>query len=115
MKKILITLLIITFFSIITIYMYFSKVTGNLEEAENAFESYIEAQGVNENNIKTKDINKNYKYGGYDITVTYKDEPSSYVYEYFYSAKTKEINLIVLDDGRSIEEGMKYPPIRSNK
>lgn len=115
MKKILITLLIFTFFSIITIYMYFSKVTGNLEEAENAFESYIEAQGVNENNIKTKDINKNYKYGGYDITVTYKDEPSSYVYEYFYSAKTKEINLIVLDDGRSIEEGVKYPPIRSNK
>lgn len=112
MKKILITLLILTFFSIIAIYMYFSKVAGNIEEAESAFENYIEAQGVNENDIKTKDVNKNYKFGGYDITVTYKDEPSSYVYEYFYNAKTKEINLIVLDDGRSIEKGMKYPPIR---
>ncbi|WP_447402796.1 DUF3139 domain-containing protein [Lysinibacillus sp. fkY74-1] len=112
MKKILITLLIFTFFSIITIYMYFSKVTGKIEEAESAFENYIEAQGVNEDNIKTKDMYKNYKFGGYDITVTYKDEPSSYVYEYFYNAKTKKINLIVLDDGRSIEEGMKYPPIK---
>lgn len=112
MKKILIISLIFTFFSIITIYMYFSKVTGKIEEAESAFENYIEAQGVNEDNIKTKDMYKNYKFGGYDITVTYKDEPSSYVYEYFYNAKTKKINLIVLDDGRSIEEGMKYPPIK---
>ncbi len=112
MKKILVILLIFTFFSIITIYMYFSKVPGKLEEAESAFENYIEAQGVSENNIKSKEFNKNYKFGGYDITVTYKDEPSSYVYEYFYNAKTKKINLIVLDDGRSINEDIKYPPIK---
>lgn len=112
MKKILAILFIFTFFSIITIYMYFSKLTGKLEEAESAFENYIEAQGVIENNIKSKEFNKNYKFGGYDITVTYKDEPSSYVYEYFYNAKTKKINLIVLDDGRSINEGIKYPPIK---
>lgn len=114
MKKILIISLVIVFFIIITIYIYFSKSVGNIKEAENAFENYIEAQGVNEKNIKTKDVNKNYKLGGYDITVTYKDEPSSYVYEYFYNAKTKKINLIVFDDGRSIKEGMKYPPIRPN-
>lgn len=114
MKKILLILLIFTLFFVVTLYTYFSKVTGSVEEAENAIENYIAAQGVDKSNIKTKEVNKNYKYGGYDITVTFKDEPSSYVYEYFYHAKTKEIDLIVFDDGRSIEEGMKYPPIRSN-
>lgn len=114
-KKIFLALLIITFITIGIIVYFISNITGDINDAESAFEVYLDAQGVNEKNIKTKEINKNYKLGGYDITVTYKDEPPSYVYDYFYSAKTKDISLIVFDDGRGIEEGMKYPPIDKNE
>jgi len=111
MKRKLLVILFITFFSILSLFTYFSKVTGNIEDAESAFENYIGTQGIDKNDIKTKKIYKDYKFGGYDIEVTYKSEPSSYVYRYFYHAKTKEITLNVFDDGRNIEEGMKYPPI----
>ena len=80
------------------------------EAAETKFVEYIHTQGTSDKNIETKEMRKDLKNGGYSITVTYKDDPGLR-YEYFYEPKDRVIKLIVFDEGKSIESGMKYPPL----
>lgn len=111
MRSIGIMSLIAAVSAFILVGVYINNIPGNIEEAEKAFEAYIMAQGVDQDNIATKTVMKDYKVGGYVFDVTLKDEPSTYRYNYFYDAELKTVNLIVFDDGRSIEDGMKYPPL----
>lgn len=114
MRSIGIMSLIAAVSAFILVGVYINNIPGNIEEAEKAFEAYIIAQGVNQDNIATKTVMKDYKVGGYDFDVTFKDEPATYRYNYFYDAELKIVHLIVFDDGRSIEDGMKYPPLTTD-
>ena len=59
--------------------------------AEKKFNEYIRAQGVDENNIASKEAFKNWKDGGYLIRVTYSDDPN-YLYYYKYKPSTHKRN-----------------------
>ncbi|MCT6923755.1 DUF3139 domain-containing protein [Metasolibacillus sp.] len=98
--------------AVIIVCIYIYNIPGSMEEAEKAFDEYLNVQGVNKENIATKEIKKDYKIGGYYFDVTYKDEPPNYRYNYFYQTSSKRIVLLVFDGNRGIDEGMKYPPIK---
>lgn len=52
--------------------------------AEKKYEDYSAKQGVVASDIKTKEVFKDYKQGGYFISVTYYSDPGhNYLYHYF--------------------------------
>lgn len=86
--------------------------------AEKTFNEYIKLQGINQKNIESKEVFKDYKQGGYIVRVVYKDD-LDYTYYYKYSVNRvenltnyKSIRLNVYDTRNSrVNSNMKYPPI----
>lgn len=64
--------------------------------AHREFKQYIIAQGISIGNIETKKVLKDYKIGGYNIMVTYKDDPE-FTYEYSY-VPSREMICIIFDE-----------------
>lgn len=78
--------------------------------AKGAVEEYMVKQKISKENVKTKDIMKDYKQGGYIINVELKDDPGI-IYEYTWS-KNRGVILIVYKDNSGMgDKGMKYPPL----
>ncbi|MEK4245347.1 MULTISPECIES: DUF3139 domain-containing protein [unclassified Psychrobacillus] len=105
--KIIISLVVLVGLAILAIVAIYP---GSQDDAEVKFAEYLNKQGVDDNKISSKKIIKDYKNGGYGFIVTFEDD-SAYSYEYFYNSNSKKIVLVVYDDGKSIDEGMKYEPI----
>ncbi|WP_053954680.1 DUF3139 domain-containing protein [Inediibacterium massiliense] len=86
--------------------------------AEKTLEKYMYFQGCSNAKIKSKQILKDYKIGGYTIEIIYKDDPG-YTYEYIYfpgeSSLKRSMNCIVFDrenvDVDVTNKKVKYPPI----
>ena len=89
------------------------------------FNDYIEEQGTNKENIKSLEIYKDYKLGGYKIIIYYDDNPGyQYIYNYFplihrkgESRKYNKMSLKITDMENSIEleppynDNIKYKPL----
>ena len=110
-KRLIIGLVIVVGLAVLTVFTFYP---GNQDVAEAEFTEYLKKQGVDSSKISSKEILKDYKIGGYVFKITYRDDPT-YRYEYFYDADLEQINLIVYEGGRGIEEGMKYPPVNDYK
>ena len=61
--------------------------------AHREFKQYIISQGTSLDNIESKKVLKDYKIGGYNISVTYKDDPG-FTYRYGYVPSRKMICII---------------------
>lgn len=58
--------------------------------AEKKYEQYAAQQGVSPDDIKSKDVFKDYKQGGYFISVRYYSDPDHrYIYHYFLIERLK--------------------------
>lgn len=77
--------------------------------SEKAVAEYMKEQGISEQNIKSKQVMKDYKQGGYFITVELKDDPGIN-YQYTWSKK-RGVVLLVFRENAGMDEGMKYPPL----
>ena len=86
--------------------------------AEKNLEEYMIIQGTSSAVIQSKEILKDYKIGGYTISIVYADEPD-YRYEYIYFPGEKELKdsmRCFVYDSENVEIGVtnktvKYPPI----
>ncbi|MGX7419344.1 DUF3139 domain-containing protein [Carnobacterium gallinarum] len=67
--------------------LFFLVVLVNKNKAEVSINSYMDQQGITENEILIKEFQKDWKLGGYNLLVSVKDEPDSY-YEYHYEKGT---------------------------
>lgn len=102
---------------IIGYMIYFYPVQKVL--AENSFSQYIALQGINEENILSKRVFKDYKQDGYCIDVVYKDDSNlRYNYKYYtgnnHESTFNMICAVYNDHNVSIEvsrENAKYPPL----
>ncbi len=87
------------------------------------FLAYIKLQGVKEDNIKNKEILKDYKQDGYYIDIVYKDDPD-WTYSYKFSIDElskcfsyKSINCNIYNEKNESFElsggrnAVKYPPL----
>ncbi|EBF5152304.1 DUF3139 domain-containing protein [Listeria innocua] len=83
-------------------------------KANEAVDDYIAAQKVESNQIKTRDIQKDWTQGGYFITIVFKDDPDL-VYKYYYENKRKDpyhINLLIFKNGSGqLDNQVKHPPL----
>ncbi|OCA83999.1 hypothetical protein A8F94_14780 [Bacillus sp. FJAT-27225] len=71
---------------------------------------YMKKQGISKENIKSKEVKKDYKQGGYYVNVELKDDPGV-IYEYIWYIDG-EILLIGYKNDSSLEdEELKHPPI----
>lgn len=62
--------------------------------AEKKYKEYAKQQGVSTTDIKSKDVYKDYKQGGYYITVKYHSDPAHiYDYQYYLIQRGKENTL----------------------
>lgn len=107
MKKIIIILVVLLLGSLI----YYFPIQKSL--ATNAFEDYIVSQGTSMENIKSKEIFKDYKQGGYFINVIYKDDPE-FMYEYTYLPNGKMFCIIYDETNISVDasnKNAKYPSL----
>src|SRR5690625_7866047 len=79
--------------SIVTVFLlFYYPVQRSL--ALQKFDEYIELQGVDKDNIESKEVVKNYKQGGYLIRVNYKDDPEfQYRYQYYPFTNRKNEDL----------------------
>ena len=90
-KKIIKILLIITCVIVLLISHFFIKLKVYEKVATKAINLYLDSKNIDKNEIKSLSINFDYKRGnGYDIFITYKDEPGLR-YEYFYYTKSKKL------------------------
>lgn len=93
--------------------------------AQKSFESYIDKQGIDSDNITIKKFVKDWKQGGYLIVVTFNDDLNNKYY-YHYKVWTHKkgeplsfnrITLIIIDEINSVvleypyDGKCKYPPI----
>ena len=86
--------------------------------AEKKLEEYMLIQGTSSAVIQSKEILKDYKIGGYTISIVYEDDPD-YQYEYIYFPGEKELTdsmRCFVYDSENVEIGVtnktvKYPPI----
>ncbi|EUJ44321.1 DUF3139 domain-containing protein [Listeria riparia] len=103
------TILVLSFIGYIFLFMI------PKHNANQAIESYMQEQGVPENQIVSRKIKKNWTIGGYTAFVKLKDD-SKMDYEYNYDKKFKfpyKVYLIVYKDGSSEEDSeVKYPPLK---
>jgi len=109
---------IIIFFTVILlIFLVYSFPIQKLL-AEKNISLYINEQGTSLENATNKRIFKDYKTGGYNIAIKYKDQ-SDYEYYYNYSRKNsnKKYNVFCsIYNNEGVEVGVtgetvKYPPL----
>lgn len=67
------------------------------------FYKYIEIQGINKNNIEIMESYKDYKMGGYEIRVIYKDEEPRIIYYYHYDIIKRDNNGKILINNMNLE------------
>ena len=100
MKKYIILVLVLIFASL---YAYFFPYQKNI--AVKNTDLYIQKQGIKDNDIKTREIKKDWKMGGYLTTLVLKKQ-TDLVYEYDFdkrmTAKPYYIDLIIYDDGSGL-------------
>ncbi|EHD1588448.1 DUF3139 domain-containing protein [Listeria monocytogenes] len=93
-------------------YLFLSVIPRH--KANEAVDDYIAAQKVESNQIKTRDIQKDWTQGGYFITIVFKDD-SDLVYKYYYENKRKDpyhINLLIFKNGSGqLDNQVKHPPL----
>lgn len=77
--------------------------------AKDAIEQYIKKQGIHEDNILSKEYMKDYKQGGYEVSIELKNDPGlTYTYNWL---KKRGVVLLVSRGGAGMDSGMKYPPL----
>ncbi len=116
-KKVIIIIFIIV--GIFLLYYY------GLEKylAIKYFDKYLVEQGVSEEYIESKNVLKDWKFGGYKMIVHYSNN-EGYTYTYHYDITTHKrneerkynvVNLYISKDGRVLynpyNTDVKYPPI----
>lgn len=86
--------------------------------AEKTLKEYMSIQGCSSESIKSKKISKDYKIGGYNIYIVYKDDLDfTYEYHYFPGGKNLTDSMICevyTKQNISVnvnKEKIKYPPI----
>ena len=87
--------------------------------AEKYLEEYMILQGTSNAPIHSKKILKDYKIGGYTISIVYEDDPTHW-YEYLYFPGEKGLNKSMLctvfnNQNEAVDteiEEVKYPPIK---
>ncbi|MBC2238762.1 DUF3139 domain-containing protein [Listeria innocua] len=93
-------------------YLFLSVIPRH--EANEAVDDYLAAQKVESNQIKTRDIQKDWTQGGYFITIVFKDDPDL-VYKYNYLNKRDLPYHIFVDAYKNgsgqTEDNMKHPPL----
>lgn len=117
MRKIFIGILVISCLILIFVYPVERKL------ALRAYEAYRLSQGIEDTNIESKEIFKDYKNGGYKILVKYKDDRAlTYRYSYYPWTHRRDENLrfnrIFLEISNPYEvldppyeNKCKYPPL----
>ena len=124
MKKKLIIILIVSL-PLGLFFLYVYPIQRAL--AMNKFYKYIELQGASVENIYDMEVYKDYKIGGYDIMIRYKDDNPDHRYEshytpiYFYDNKILGNDIMLIVHTKYIpkdkignkmrEEAVKYKPL----
>lgn len=113
--KILITIAII----IGMFFLYYYGIERIL--ASTYFDDYLQMQGVEEENIESKELFKDWKRGGYNMKVIYSDKKDyTYYYHYFLTTKGRNeerkfhvVDFYVVKDGCVLDEP--YPSERKKQ
>lgn len=117
-KNIILKIFIIIIVCVLLYVIYYFPLQRIL--AEIRFNKYIALQGIAPNNIKSKEVFKDYKQDGYCVRVQYNDDPGfTYEYKYFLMELNtlkiaNEMDLDIYKDSSLIEPdylGVKYPPL----
>ena len=109
------TLKILLLFAGVIAALYLYDVPIQRIKAERAVNEYMTMQGVDEENIESKRVIKDWKTNGHSIFITFTDDPDK-IYRYNYK-KTGKIVLLVNDTkyGLPIDNPryLKYPPLQN--
>ncbi|WP_102263241.1 DUF3139 domain-containing protein [Mesobacillus jeotgali] len=107
MNKLTIALTLFISVPILCFILYEYPVEKHLANRE--IEEYMKNQGISEETIESKKYLKDYKQGGYEISVELMDDPGI-IYQYSW-VKSRGVVLLVFKGGSGMDTGVKYPPL----